>query len=240
MPKKKLTKTQLALIIVAAVIFAFLIVAVGVSFYPFKLSDKDTLKLYQMMKDVDEVMRANNVPYIAESGTLLGSVRHGGLIPWDDDLDIQVLKENEAAFLALEPIFHTLDYDIRKTGFGHRIQPKGRKALTFPFCDVFITSFDDQGKSHNENHSFKKCVFLRSEYFPIKRYKFGDIEINGPAVPDGFLNKCYGNSWRDTWYKGFNHKLLYFAVPVPKKMKPQDYKPATPTGPLLDRYLPQS
>jgi phosphorylcholine metabolism protein LicD len=39
------------------------------------------------MKDVHEVLVISNIEYWVIAGTLLGAVRHKGLIPWDDDLD---------------------------------------------------------------------------------------------------------------------------------------------------------
>ncbi len=41
-----------------------------------------------MLKEIDDFCKKNNVKYSLSNGTLLGAVRHGGYIPWDDDVDL--------------------------------------------------------------------------------------------------------------------------------------------------------
>jgi lipopolysaccharide cholinephosphotransferase len=46
------------------------------------------MKILETMKFIDKVCRENGIVYYIMGGTALGAVRHGGFIPWDDDLDI--------------------------------------------------------------------------------------------------------------------------------------------------------
>ena len=56
--------------------------------------------LFRLLCEFDRVCRALDVPYTLFAGTLLGAVRHGGFIPWDDDLDVIMLREDYERFLA--------------------------------------------------------------------------------------------------------------------------------------------
>lgn len=60
---------------------------------------KMQLRILEILKEVDIICRRNNIPYWLASGTLIGAVRHGGFIPWDDDLDIEILHSDKKRFM---------------------------------------------------------------------------------------------------------------------------------------------
>lgn len=54
----------------------------------------------RVLNDVDRVCSELGIKYFADWGTFLGAVRHGGFVPWDDDFDICMLRDDYNRFLA--------------------------------------------------------------------------------------------------------------------------------------------
>lgn len=142
--------------------------------------DMPPLKRHQqamdaLLREFDRVCRALDIPYVLFAGTLLGAVRHGGFIPWDDDLDVMMLRsdydrflreadrvlDREKFFLQKEfsehwPLFFS-KLRLNNTTCLEKYHPKDEKMHQgiymdiFPLDNAFSTEFG------------RKCQFLASK-----------------------------------------------------------------------------
>src|SRR6476661_6158451 len=64
---------------------------------PLTLGELRSVQL-QILRQVDHFCREHDVPYFLAWGTLLGARRHGGYIPWDDDVDLMMFRQDYDRF----------------------------------------------------------------------------------------------------------------------------------------------
>lgn len=61
--------------------------------------DELRLKLLTLLKEIDYICKKYDITYYAEGGTIIGALRHNGFIPWDDDMDIVMTRDNFNKFI---------------------------------------------------------------------------------------------------------------------------------------------
>ena len=71
-----------------------------------ELTQKLQKKELQMLKELSEILKRNNVPFFLAYGSALGCARHSGFIPWDDDVDIFIKGTD---YPKLKEVFRTQD-----------------------------------------------------------------------------------------------------------------------------------
>lgn len=112
--------------------------------------DDDTLRTMQLLeldilRAVDRVCREHGIEYFLDSGSALGAARHGGFIPWDDDIDIGMLRTDYDRFLAVAPQALGETYEVseplsndRHSAMFAKVWLKGTKFYTVETLDAGI------------------------------------------------------------------------------------------------------
>ena len=130
-----------------------------------------------MLGYIDEICTKNDIKYTVTSGTALGTIRHNGFIPWDDDIDIGLDRKNyykliEALKNGENKNYKVLTHDIEKTyGFPFAKLVDLRTVLIhknqIPIKDygVFIDIFKYDGLPKN---SFISMIYFYRIKFMLR------------------------------------------------------------------------
>lgn len=64
---------------------------------------KQQMRMLELLKAIDAICKKHDIPYWLSSGTLIGAARHKGFIPWDDDLDIEMMRKDYLRLIEILP-----------------------------------------------------------------------------------------------------------------------------------------
>lgn len=168
---------------------------------------KAQLKMLDILIEVDKICKKHNITYCIDYGTLLGAVRHGGFIPWDDDLDISMMKEDYDRFLTIAPKELPEQYVVQNI-------------CTEKYCPITFTKIVDKKSKTIDHestysHERKKYNGVWLDIFPILK---GDIRFRL------WIDPLYGRCFRRVHHlEPFNIKvaiahLIYPAVWLLKQL----------------------
>jgi lipopolysaccharide cholinephosphotransferase len=193
------------------------------------------LGLYQLMKDVHEVFTAKKITYWIDSGTLLGAVRHKGIIPWDNDLDVCVNITDRDLLLEQIPLFEKLNITIHQYTWGYQFR-SGEYHLDVFFSMRVNDKFIYWAPNIAEFYAMRDggpVYYTPEELFPLKEYPFGELLVMGPNNPVPYLDVYY-KDWHSTGRVQVDHEYNLYD-PNAITLTDEYRVPAKPTGPIIDR-----
>lgn len=164
------------------------------------MTDHQAMML-EMLKDFDAVCRKHDIKYQLFAGTALGAVRHGGFIPWDDDVDVILLRseyerffEEASADLDLEKYYVQREFGehwpmqfskLRRnnTACIEKYHPKDKQVHQGVYIDIFPCD------NLSDNRIIRYLQFAASKVVIAKSLYARGYETNN-IVKKAFMQLC--------------------------------------------------
>ena len=161
-------------------------------------------ELYHIVSETDNILKEIGIEYWITCGSLLGAIRHKGIIPWDDDVDIAIMDSYED--ILWKECFKLKNLSLVKYKFGFKVFKKDTSLIAnqnhgFPFLDIFVmanTIVDNKPALAYKNKAYRDEFqehFFLDELKPLREYTLGELRLSGPNQGRLFLNRVYGNDW---------------------------------------------
>jgi len=164
-------------------------------------NNKIHVKLLEILKLLKPILDKCNIIYWAHAGTLLGLIRHKGFIPWDDDIDLAILYEEDK--------INNLIKELENNNF-HILHLPGSLQIRYGewlFVDLFYLYKEDNMLKYSLTYQYfwPKEYYYIDEVFDLKYDTFENILLPIPKNYDNFLKRAYGDNYMKEFYIDFYH-----------------------------------
>lgn len=151
---------------------------------------KAQLRMAEILQTVDAICKKHNLPYWLDYGTLLGAVRHNGFIPWDDDLDITMMRKDYKKLLKILPNELPDNFSLQTPGE--------------PYYDLDYSKIRDKNSVIHEHHVRDKRYLQKGLYIDI--FPVEHVYPMFKKIARFFYEKSYRNLRR----KNLDSPKLFF------------------------------
>ena len=176
---------------------------------------KRQAQLIWLMQNITDVFHALNIRYVVFGGSLLGPVRTGSLIPFDDDLDFAVVEKDWKGSDIINQL-KLRGIKVRSTILGNmepRLYVDGGKLID-PVDIFFIKKFDSDGNAVFDKYNqalWPEINFSATDLGIPRLVKFKDFSVVIPQGSISYLLRNYGDSvfkmGSVTHIHAFEHRL---------------------------------
>lgn len=170
---------------------------------------KKQIQTIQLLKRVIATLNFHGIQHWSIGGTLLGQVRNGGIIPWDDDVDLGVLN-----IAAVEKI----DWNSRGLVF-RRDLIMDNFVRVYDVDEILFIDIFEFVQEKNRDYTMKGLGWgllppdRISSLFPLRTMPFHGIDLPVPNGTEEYLRDKFGPNWGSEAYVRFSHVIDLYCVP---------------------------
>ena len=174
--------------------------------------------LCTILKDVTTVLEENGLEYFISFGTLLGAVRHRGLIPWDTDTDILIAEKDKYRVIEVLSKVLPSNYSVMEDQddiVGSIVRVNLSESNT-----LHIDLFTYIEKANNIVFGYER-KFNKEDIFPLQQIPFYDFKLFAPLNIEKQLKTFYGEDYMKCAYKQWALDKTKFKITdfTPAKIK---------------------
>lgn len=175
-------------------------------------ADRKTLQsvLTQMLKDLQQACKKINIQFALCGGSCLGTVRHQGFIPWDDDVDVSMMRK---------------DWELFKCHFEEILGDKyvleapnyGNKDTKYPWAKIYkkgtkMTDILDLNLPYNKGISID--IFVIENVHDWKIVQYFDAIITGAMkyIATSMLFYKYPNRLMNQYFRSTTKSVIYYRL----------------------------
>ena len=176
--------------------------------YELNLNELKEIEL-GILKKFDQICRENNLEYSLAYGTMLGAVRHHGFIPWDDDIDVFMKRDDYEKLMSLQ--YEDEQYEVKSYRYT--------KGYYYPFSKMI-----DKTTCLNEPWRAEKNMGVYIDIFPLDLINIFNEEDKATVIHNSSkkIYFAYLMGHKLSHHKAFKLRyivklsLLIFTYPIKK------------------------
>ena len=180
---------------------------------------RQQMRMLEILLEVDKICKKHNIRYWLSSGTLIGAMRHDGFIPWDDDLDIEMMRSDYLRLMKVLPAelpewlaLQNDETDPNYFYFYAKVRDRRSRMLERHMYKIWRTSTDDEKAIRSVRRIFN---FNNRFFFPCLRAILSQFTFGSKVITSGMGIPFHNPRYVEEIFPLTTHVFEGCQLPVP-------------------------